>query len=239
MWVNPKLMSRLAESYSNGEMMRAYSGGGNNHFNNSYNNYRGDENWINNNNEGVNQINSFTGNPEGLKQQQRFNEITNQWLPAEQAQITKSNQGLLNFANNLSNSFNGVNGNVYPVQQHQQIPQEMKTAYAESINDPTNQYQKQLVVSDNQQQQIASNNITIPSKEGFDIDYSTERKFRNGTLTNDIINKQTTMALIVICVIGFILFMLVQLYMSQKRLEYMFHIYRDISINSPYYQAER
>jgi len=226
MWVNPKLVSRLAESYSNGNMMKAYAGG-NNYFNNSYNNYRGDEEWVSNNNAGINQINTYSSNPEGLKQQQRFNEITNQWLPAEQEQINKSNQSLINFANNLSNSFNGINGNVYPVQQHRQIPPDLRNAYAEPINDPSATYQQQLAISD-------SNNA--PLTEGFNINYSTERKFRNGTLTNEMINKQTTMALIVVCVIGFILFMLVQLYMSQKRLEYMLHIYRDIPINSPYYQ---
>lgn len=220
MWVNPKLMNRLAESYSNGEMMKAYSGGSNNsYFNNSYNNYRGDEEMILNNNAGINKINNFTSNPEGLKQQMRFNEITNQWLN-DQNQLAKPNQNLINFANNLTNSFNGIDGNTYPVQQHQQIPTEMTTAYAEPINDPNSQAQQ----------------ASLTAKEGFDMPYSTERKFRNGTLVSEAMNKQTTMALIVICIIGFILFMLVQLYMSQKRLEYMFRIYRDVPINSvPYY----
>ena len=81
MWVNPRLTSKLAEAYSNGEMMRSFGGNYNNtYLNNSYNNYRGDAEWLVNRNEGVNQINSYTSNPDGLAQQQRFNEIATSFL---------------------------------------------------------------------------------------------------------------------------------------------------------------
>lgn len=233
MWVNPKLASRLAESYASSPFDFGSNGnnmGGNTYFNNSYNNFRDNENWISNNTMSE-RINTYSSNPDGMSQQMRFNEITNQWLGSEQER-NKPN----NFINNLTNSFNGINGNVYPVQQ-KTVPQELTNVYSERVNDPSSVYQQQMMVNEMKQQQRAPQ-FTKVNKEGFDIDYTTERKFRNGTLTNELIaNKQTTLIIIVLSIVGFILFMLFQLYMSQKRLEYMINIYRDVPINSPYYQA--
>ena len=44
--------------------------------------------------------------------------------------------------------------------------------------------------------------------------------------------------LIIICVV-LTLFLFIQLYLNQKRLEYMITLYRDIPVNSPYYMAQR
>ena len=206
MWVNPRLVNRLAESYENGDMMRAYGTGGNTYFNNSYNNYKGDVGWSSNN-EGTNQIYNFTSNPESLKQQSRFNEITNQWMNEDQ--VVKANQNLINLSNDLSNSLESKQGKNYPIRS--EVPQEMKVAYAEPINDPNYQPTAQQALQ----------------KEGFNFDYSTERKFRNGTLIDELHKESITM-IVIICVIVFILYMLIQLYISQKRLEYMIHFYRDI-----------
>ena len=112
MWVNPRLATKLSESYANGEVSRSFGGNyQNSYMPNSFNNFAGDENWIRNNNEGINTINNFSGNTDGFKQQMRFNEIANQVLnqQREYNQLRQPNQALLDFADNLAHPFNNAN----------------------------------------------------------------------------------------------------------------------------------
>ena len=247
MWVNPRLVSKLSESYSNGDVGRSYGGNYTNSYpNTTFNNFAGDDNYITNQNS-INTINPYNGNPEGTKQQQRFNEIANQVLNQQREfneqtrnnENVKLNNNLLEFVNSLSHPINNRNAVMPPsmIPQSQQLPQ---SAQMTQIDDSMsrNMMNEQL-----QQQEI--NNVRpmepigpINNTETF-IPYRMERKYRNGELTNDLFSKNTTVLIIVLCVIGFILFMLVQLYMSQKKLEYMVNIYRNIPINSPYYITQQ
>ena len=196
MYFNPRLASKLSEAYSNGDVSRSFGGDYlNTYTNNSFNNFRGDENQIMNN-VGSGVIDSYNANPEGQQQQMRFNEISSQVLQEQQAmQPHAPNKSLIEFANNF-------------------IPKpinETKHEIPAPSPSPVNRYDY--------------------------MPYSVERRYNNGELTT--INKNTAMLVGIICVIGFMMFMLIQLYMSQKRVEYIVSLYRDIPLNSPYFTAEK
>lgn len=231
MWINSRLASKLSESYANGDMSRSFGGNyTNSYLPNTFNNFAGEDRWISNQNEGVNRINSYSGNPDGLLQQQRFNEIANQVLNQQQelseTQTYKANNGVLQFADTLAQPFNTRNY-VIP---NNTPPAIAPQATVSQLND----------INSQRQHEIESCHCSdMPNNTETFVPYSMERKFHNGTLTNPLMDKNTTMIMLTVLVIGFILFMLVQLYMSQKRLEYMVSLYRDVPARSLYYNTER
>ena len=217
---NSRLASKLSEAYSNGDFGTAFGGNHSNTYsNNTFNNFAGDENLLTNN-IGSGIINTYNGNHEGQQQQMRFNEIASQVMQEQHAMnpIQRPNQSLINFANTLSHPSNNNSYLPYVANSQQMGDNDyaVSPVTKSQINDPS---ASQQMVYDY-------------------MPYSMERKYRNGELTNGL-NKNTTMLIGVICVIGFMMFMLVQLYMSQKRVEYLVTLYRDIPINSPYYVADR
>ena len=240
MWVNPRLATKLSESYANGEVSRSFGENYlNSHMPNSFNNFADDENWIRNNNEGINTINNFSGNTDGFKQQMRFNEIANQVLnqQREYYQLKQPNQSLLDFADNLAQPFNNANyrssmANLM-TQRQKSCGQLNQSANATKLNECPPCYQAMNEYNDQEQQM----NMPKQQQETF-IPYSMEKRYREGKL-KPILDKDTSMVLIAVCIIGFILFMLVQLYMSQKRLEYMVQMYRDVPINNLAYNVSQ
>ena len=212
MWINPRLTSKLAESYANGTMSQAFNG--NSYLSNGFNNYNGNENWVQNQNIGENTIHSYNGNPDGLTQQMRFNEIANQVLNQQrefESQTSpneeRPNRNLLNFADSLTHPFNNRNYN---------IPQQMMTPQIFRNQNPS--------PSNNQ-----SMNQNVSSIQASPI---------NQPIHQPINQKNMNSVLVIICA-ALALFLFIQLYLNQKRLEYMITLYRDVPINSPYYIAQR
>ena len=108
-----------------------------------------------------------------------------------------------------------------------------QSANATKLNECPPCYQAMNEYNDQEQQM----NMPKQQQETF-IPYSMEKRYREGKL-KPILDKDTSMVLIAVCIIGFILFMLVQLYMSQKRLEYMVQMYRDVPINNLAYNVSQ
>ena len=207
MWINPRLTSKLAESYANGTMSQAFNG--NSYLSNGFNNYNGNENWVQNQNFGENTIHSYNGNPDGLTQQMRFNEIANQVLNQQREFESQSspneekpNQNLLEFANSLTHPFNN---RTYG------LPQQMMTP-------PIFQNQNSAPINQNMNQNM-NQNSSSPIHQSFN-------------------QKNMNSVLVIICA-ALALFLFIQLYLNQKRLEYMITLYRDMPINSPYYLPQR
>lgn len=211
MWINPRLTSKLAESYANGTMSRTFNG--NSYLSNGFNNYIGNENWVQNQNIGENIIHGYNGNPDGSTQQMRFNEIANQVLNQQRefenqsSYEEKPNQNLLKFADSLTHPFNNRTYN---------MPQQMMTP--------------QVFQNPNQ----SLNQNTSPINQNTDQYSSSPTPLAHQTLNQKNMNS----ILIIICVV-LTLFLFIQLYLNQKRLEYMITLYRDIPVNSPYYMAQR
>jgi hypothetical protein len=222
---NPRLASKLSEAYSNGEVSRSFGGSYLNTYpNTTFNNFGGDENWITNN-IGSGVIDTYNGNPEGQQQQMRFNEIASQVLQEQQSMnpIQNPNQSLLDFANNLSHQSNNP------------------TTYLPYMRSQYNQNDQASIIPTASPNRTQLNDQTIKQEMNKQYDYvpySMERKFNSGELAGGL-NKNTAMLIGIICIIGFMMFMLIQLYMSQKRVEYIVSLYRDIPTNSPYFVADR
>ena len=229
MWINPRLTSKLAESYANGTMSQAFNG--NSYLSNGFNNYNGNENWVQNQNFGENAIHSYNGNPDGLTQQMRFNEIANQVLNQQrefESQASpneeRPNRNLLEFANSLAHPFNN---RTYGLPQQMMTPsifqnqnissQNMSSQNMSSQN--MNQHLNQNISSQNISQPNMNQNISQPNHQSLN-------------------QKNMNSVLVIICV-AFALFLFIQLYLNQKRLEYMITLYRDIPVNSPYYTTQR
>ena len=224
MWINPRLTSKLAESYANGTMSQAFNV--NSYLSNGFNNYNGNENWVQNQNFGENTIHSYNGNPDGLTQQIRFNEIANQVLNQQrefESQASpneeRPNRNLLEFANSLTQPFNN---RTYKLPQQMMVPQIFQNQNNPSSNDQ------------NMNQNMNQN--TSPSVQHTN-QYSSSMP-PSTPIHLSLNQKNMNSVLIIICA-ALALFLFIQLYLNQKRLEYMITLYRDTPINSPYYIAQR
>ena len=231
MWINPRLTSKLAESYTNGAMSQAFNG--NSYLSNGFNNYNGNENWVQNQNFGENTIHSYNGNPDGLTQQMRFNEIANQVLNQQrefesQASLNEErpNRNLLEFANSLTHPFNN---RTYGLPQQMMTPSIFQNQNISQPNMNPN-ISSQNISSQN----ISSQNISQPNISSQNISSPNISSPNHQSLNQKNMNS----VLVIICV-AFALFLFIQLYLNQKRLEYMITLYRDMPVNSPYYTTQR
>ena len=233
MWINPRLTSKLAESYTNGAMSQAFNG--NSYLSNGFNNYNGNENWVQNQNFGENTIHSYNGNPDGLTQQMRFNEIANQVLNQQrefESQASpneeRPNRNLLEFANSLTHPFNN---RTYGLPQQMMTPSifQNQNISQPNMNQPLNPNISQPNMNQPLNQNISSQNIPSPNISQPNIP---------SPIHQSLNQKNMNSVLVIICV-AFALFLFIQLYLNQKRLEYMITLYRDMPVNSPYYTTQR
>ena len=229
MWINPRLTSKLAESYANGSMNNAFNG--NNYLSNGFNNYNGNNTWVQNQSIGENTIHNYNGNPDGLTQQMRFNEIANQVLDQQReferqtSKDEKINKNLIDFANSLSHPFNN---------RTYELPQQMMQPMVQNTNQPMIPMSDQLM---NSQPMIQNTNQAMMNDRLINTQQNKNHLF--SPISQTINQKNMTSILVIICVIVFISFLFIQLYMNQKRLEYMITLYRDIPINSPSYIMQK
>lgn len=240
---NYKMLDYLSNEYALGELGRSYGGNYNNQYiNNSYNNYANDVPVLRNNIGGAEMIARYSNNPTSVAQQSRFNEVANELLDQSNYLSELEANKTADFVNTLSNTFSRDDGKgvssryqQFNRPQHSRGQQRMLNSYAprEHINDGRSDEQLRRS-SDEFDVRTSNRNV-----EGFtyrEPTFKQERDYRNSSYIETIENrKQLTLIITALLVGAFILFMMMQIYSNQKKLEYIVGIYAATPRHSPYY----
>lgn len=143
-----------------------------------------------------------------ISQQQRFNAIADQLIYSNNT-FREDDKGMNNTAYSISNNQNA----------EQRIMRQGST-----IDSLINPQHINYASNNNSGQNTALNSVVSQGRINDNIEK--KESFENGTTSNtkikDSQNKLNLISAIIIC---FILFMLIQLYLSQKKLEFMLSIY--------------
>lgn len=157
-------------------------------------------------------ISQATSTGNSISQQQRFNAIADQLIYGDK---------LLN-ANMNANMNNGTTFDLpyeYGGRSRQQESVINTLIKQQPTNYPVNNVtQNTASLNQTAEQGVINDNSNVP-KENF----SPDNVNPNGMLVKESQNKLNIIGIVIIC---FILFMLIQLYLSQKKLEFMMNIYK-------------
>lgn len=166
-------------------------------------------------------ISQATSTGNSISQQQRFNAIADQLIYGDKL----LNANRMNMNANANTSVNANNETTFDLpyeyggrsrQQESVINTLIKQ---QPTNYPVNNVtQNTALLNQTAEQGIINDNSNIP-KENFSPDNANS----NGILIKESQNKLNIIGIVIIC---FILFMLIQLYLSQKKLEFMMNIYK-------------
>lgn len=166
-------------------------------------------------------ISQATSTGNSISQQQRFNAIADQLIYGDKL----LNANRMNMDTNANANANMNNGTTFD------LPYEYggRSRQQESVintlikqqpsNYPVNNVtQNSVSLNQTAEQGVINDNSNVP-KENF----SSDNINSNGILIKESQNKLNIIGIVIIC---FILFMLIQLYLSQKKLEFMMNIYK-------------
>lgn len=250
---NYKLANRLSEAYANGEIGPVLKT--DTYQISDYNNYN--DPYARMNNLGSSEmLDRYSGNPVSVQQRQRFGEIANQILDENDELTAARNANLLNFQNSLTNSFSSnspqmINrGSLSHQLSHSSHNNQTLQNLNKTINNVATDVQELTQYVPVQKINDLRNEIKdyVDNKEGYQLsnNYRQERDYRNGYIDYERNCKQITLIIIIILVSSFMFYMLVQLYMAQKRLEYLFvytipkdNIYYQMQQNAQQYNAQQ
>ena len=231
---NYKMIDYLSNEYALGELGRSYGGNyTNQHPDTSYNNYPNDEPVLRNNFGGSEMIARYSSNPISLAQQSRFNEVANELLDQSKYMSTLpvERNRAADFIDNLSNTFSHDDGRGISsrYQQYNRGNPQIQPQHNRPQFRMLNSYAPSQPVQDNREEaKVEAFKFTDPT-------IKQERDYRQRYLEPEDNRKQLTLVVIALIVGAFILFMMMQLYSNQKKLEYIVGIYAAAPRHSPYY----
>lgn len=164
-------------------------------------------------------ISQATSTGNSISQQQRFNAIADQLIYGDK--LLNANRMNIN-ANANANMNNGTTFDLpyeYGGRSRQQESVINTLIKQQPSNYPVNNVtQNSVSLNQTAEQGVINDNSNVP-KENF----SSDNINSNGILIKESQNKLNIIGIVIIC---FILFMLIQLYLSQKKLEFMMNIYK-------------
>lgn len=231
-------MSKLAEVGAVGNIDYTYGNNPTNSYPNvGYNNYNGNLESMRNNVGGLEMRNMYNSDPLSVQQARRFNEIVPHLVEGTDYVANKANQNYLNFANEMSNTFAGNSrAKSVPQLQSQQITPRIR----EGLNQDIERAQLMDITSRTEENDNRESFLFRPTTSENNVfnNYRFERDYRTGLIGDEKNRKQLTMVVVAILVGGFMLFMLFQLYLNQKKLEYMLEVYRLDPIHNSYYRIQ-
>lgn len=233
---NWKLANRLSEAYALGEIGRSYGGSYNNQYlNTAYDNYPCDRNELVNNIGRSEMLARYSGNPISIEQQRCFGEIANEIIDQSDLLTATSNQNILGLSNEMSNTFSNNNR----VQSQQMQTLQPRRSQKPKLAPRLNNYVAAGSIKDTQSVNDDYGEFNnYDDRESFQVNnsYRQERDYRQRYLNPEDNRRQLTLIVIYLLVGAFILFMMMQIYSNQKKLEYIVGIYACNPVNSPYYR---
>ena len=164
-------------------------------------------------------ISQATSTGNSISQQQRFNAIADQLIYGDKLLNTNRMNMNMNTNVNMNNETTFDLPYEYGGRSRQQESVINTLIKQQPSNYPVNNVtQNSVSLNQTAEQGIINDNSNIP-KENF----SSDNVNSNGILIKESQNKLNIIGIVIIC---FILFMLIQLYLSQKKLEFMMNIYK-------------
>ena len=164
-------------------------------------------------------ISQATSTGNSISQQQRFNAIADQLIYGDKLLNANRMNMNMNTNVNMNNETTFDLPYEYGGRSRQQESVINTLIKQQPSNYPVNNVtQNSVSLNQTAEQGIINDNSNIP-KENF----SSDNVNSNGILIKESQNKLNIIGIVIIC---FILFMLIQLYLSQKKLEFMMNIYK-------------
>lgn len=200
---NGNVLDHLSRTYANGQFSIPGASNSNVDGFNDNNGYGISDvyRYATGNNQFINNLVSTSNNDFVRKQQRNFDNFTSQMLNGDTISQQQQRESF---------GTSKVNANMYD-----SLANEQAVAMMQNYNDTG------ILNTNVPAQKIITTQATVPRQKTFEtnnqpIQLLTRDEYRN---------RQTTIIITMLIIIGFVFFMMVQLYMSQKKIEYMLNFY--------------